>query len=1155
MSSETVTICSCLLMVVLCRHAIGAEVTLDAMRDVWLRESAPDDPAFESDLVSVWSSANTGGPDAGARRYGLVQWDVSSLSGQNLTSASLSLWVDDVFSGTQYPLKQHAYVVASGGTPLDQLTWNLFLSEKDPGKLPLETLGSFDEGIPDNNGTAGTFVTDGGASPADLDLIQAAADSPSGLLTLLFVAEEDGQEYRGDWGDVEDATQPGRLIVNTLPPACQLLGTLPDAAIGQPYSTSVGDLSGCAEGVVVRGSDCFPSIPGLQLAPDGTLTGIPRMGGVYLGALELFDPDGSIILDSVQVTLTVNSGYRSFADLDHDGDVDAVDLDEFLLDYTGPGPQPCSLTGTPQGRIAFEAVGDIWIRESSPGTTYETDLISVWSSVSNDGGINGRRYGLVEFDVGALQGETIAHAWLEMWVSDTFSGTEYPIKQKAFVIDSGGTPLTSLTWDSYLAEKDAGKTALQGLGSYDAPIPSQSGTAGTYQMDAGATANDLTALATAAASPSGRMSLVFIPDENGTDYRGDWGDGTNAGGGGYVEQPARLMVVTGSPCYIETASPTPAVVGKPYSINLTPAGSCVAPLTWQILQCDLPPGFSLNTSTGEIAGVPQLAGEYPVRVSVTDSGGGGTPNEMDLTIVVEGMSQADQDGDDDIDRDDYLLFQDGFTGPGDPMLDLCWRDYVLTSLDTLLAHGKDTYGPIQTDMLTAILELNTLTVPQNPPLLDADIRTEERPDHGRRSPAGANLWLDNALIRTLYRATDVSGDPKYAQAADDYVADTFQYAVKPTGLLMWGSHIYYNIFTDQAGGDGNGSGPHEILIRHPEWSEYFRVDPTAARAEVDAIWTWHVHDKVNGRHNRHGDGNAGLDFAFSGGSFILAFATAYIETGEQHYMDKATLVANWHWTHRDPVTGLLMDAPSAGSRYDALHSFTSVVGPFASQLLRTYEVTGDTLFRDHAVAYIKAYDQYAWDPQFERYYGMIALDGTPVPQQSFGAGYDVYQPTGFVDVWRTTMYSYEFPIAAAQAALYAYELSGTDATNRDPELLQITLRWAHTLEQAWPAQSGRRWADELEAVFPGLSNSGGTYAENYGRMISFYVNLHHATGAVGHLVTAKALARESVDRLFHNGLFRGHPSKDYYQSNDGVGYLLHALLQLDALPERWRLAF
>jgi len=484
-----------------------------------------------------------------------------------------------------------------------------------------------------------------------------------------------------------------------------------------------------------------------------------------------------------------------------------------------------------------------------------------------------------------------------------------------------------------------------------------------------------------------------------------------------------------------------------------------------------------------------------------------------------------------------------------------WRKGVMTCLDTLIAHGTDRYGPVETAMLMSILDVKTLTSPERPPLLDANVRTEGRPDHGRRSPAGSNLWLDMPTVGVMYRVSEVTGDPKYAQAADAYIASAFERAVKPNGMLAWGSHIFYQAFTDKLGGDGNGAGPHEILIKHPVWGRMYRVNPDATRREIDGIWKWHIIDKKTGMHNRHDDGRPGCDFAMSGGSFATAFAFLYKATKDKEYLDKAKLVADWHWQHRNPKTNLVPDAPSTGDRYDAHHCFTSVTGPHASQLLRCYELSGDTHFRDLAVAYIKAYDKYGWDEKARTYYGMLTLDGTPVPPQPKGSGYGAWAPSGHVDVWRTNMYSYEFPLIAAEAALYAYELSADGDGKKDPALLTIALRWAEVIEKNLPPKTGRRWKKELEAAMPEVRKTGGTYAENYGRAISFFVNLHHATGKSRHLQIAEDLAREAIDKLYVNGLFRGHPAKNYYQANDGVGFLLHALMQLDALPGKWRLAF
>jgi hypothetical protein len=85
--------------------------------------------------------------------------------------------------------------------------------------------------------------------------------------------------------------------------------------------------------------------------------------------------------------------------------------------------------------------------------------------------------------------------------------------------------------------------------------------------------------------------------------------------------------------------------------------------------------------------------------------------------------------------------------------------------------------------------------------------------------------------------------------------------------------------------------------------------------------------------------------------------------------------------------------------------------------------------------------------------------------------------------------------------------------------------------------------------------TGGNYAEDYGRTVSFFVHLYHATGQAHYLQTAEQVAHDSIDNLYVNGLFRGHPAKPYYEATQGVGILLHASMELDAHPARWQNAF
>ena len=85
-------------------------------------------------------------------------------------------------------------------------------------------------------------------------------------------------------------------------------------------------------------------------------------------------------------------------------------------------------------------------------------------------------------------------------------------------------------------------------------------------------------------------------------------------------------------------------------------------------------------------------------------------------------------------------------------------------------------------------------------------------------------------------------------------------------------------------------------------------------------------------------------------------------------------------------------------------------------------------------------------------------------------------------------------------------------------------------------------------VFPGVSYHDyadtwaphGSYAGHYGRAVTFLIGMHKATGTESWFNAAQDLADEAIETLYKNGLFLGHPCKDYYDAVDGVGYLLNA---------------
>jgi len=482
-----------------------------------------------------------------------------------------------------------------------------------------------------------------------------------------------------------------------------------------------------------------------------------------------------------------------------------------------------------------------------------------------------------------------------------------------------------------------------------------------------------------------------------------------------------------------------------------------------------------------------------------------------------------------------MIFTIALCGPRIAVADDPYRAAVYACLDRLLDFGTDRYGPIRTPMLMSIVDVRDDSAPRDPLLLDGNIRAEGRP--GRRNPGGCDLWEDQPLLRVLHRCSDSGGPQRYREAATAYIRSFLHIAKKPNGMLAWGSHLYYDGYRDGVRDDGIGSF-HEILIHPAEWDMMWTVDSEAIRTEVEGIWSLHIIDHVTGQHNRHDDGLKGFDFAFSGGCFAHAFASMYRLTREPHWLDRAKRIAEWHWGHRDPRTDLAPDAPTGGDRYDAEHCFTTVCGPHALALLRCYEVTGDPLFKDIAIAHIKAWLRCAWDDRAGLFHAALRLDGTPVPDLPKGVGYDVWMPSGYIDTWPTTMFSYEFPLIAAQACILAWELSG------DPELLAGAKRWARQIRSALPPSIGRRWREEVHAAMPDAGAADGAYADGYGRAISFFVHLYRATHDPADRSTALSLADESIQKLVHRGWVKGHSGKPYYESTDGVGVLLLSWLEV-----------
>jgi len=100
------------------------------------------------------------------------------------------------------------------------------------------------------------------------------------------------------------------------------------------------------------------------------------------------------------------------------------------------------------------------------------------------------------------------------------------------------------------------------------------------------------------------------------------------------DSPGGTEVIIIPPLSVTTAYLATRPIGVPYSQTLTAAGG-LPPYTWSIVSGSLPPGLTLNSSTGEISGTPTTSGKYSVTVLATESYQSTSTKDLSITIYNE----------------------------------------------------------------------------------------------------------------------------------------------------------------------------------------------------------------------------------------------------------------------------------------------------------------------------------------------------------------------------------------------------------------------------------------------------------------------------------------------------------------------------------------
>jgi len=421
---------------------------------------------------------------------------------------------------------------------------------------------------------------------------------------------------------------------------------------------------------------------------------------------------------------------------------------------------------------------------------------------------------------------------------------------------------------------------------------------------------------------------------------------------------------------------------------------------------------------------------------------------------------------------------------------------VIGCLDTLIEDCTDTYGSEHSPMFCSLVDIQTHRIPKKaPPLL----REQRKSD---RAYPGGNLQHDIFTLLAMYHVSRLTGEERYAKAADAYLEFFLRRAASVgNGLFPCGEHAYWDFLKETC-----TYPTHEDLAFVPGQflDRLWEVNPKATEKHIRQLtmhflegdqWVWNRHASIlsNKRPTRP------APFPRHAGFYIYQWAFLYSKTHEPELLELAKKTT---------------DANKTVSKANL-----SVISLGLSLLRANEELLGDAAIADWNTfgrqclgPVVEATKD---DPKQGRILMFVPYGQEPQPNRTYGFWDKVYEGSGG--------YAFVGAEKLSLMCLCAHRLTGSrEHLEYAKDVCDFYLRLTRPPK---------------EPITPG----------KFGGLIALSLDLYDLTGNEKYLKFARQNADWAVDELYFNGLFRAATGKDYYEAANGVGPLLIELIRLHLL--------